>query len=352
VTRGLRVGVVGATGMVGRVLLERLERSRFPIGSLLPFSSGRKQVAVSFRGRRVPAPGLSRTALLSCDLVFLVSSDEISLKYGRELARSGVWVIDDSAAFRMAADVPLIIPEVNEGALRRNKRLIAGPNCTTAGLAVALKPIHEKGTLERVRMASYQAVSGAGRQALFEFYAQARRSARALSGSNPLPAVPRLAVDIFPKPIAMNLFPQIGGFGPEGDTSEELKVRREMRKLFGLAKLEVSTTAVRVPVIRGHSLAVWVQTRRAVSPATARAALKKAPGVRVWAEGRYPTPLAEGTGDPTHVARIRRSGTGSRELSMWIVSDNLLKGAALNSIQIAETLRRRGWLKPRGKGGA
>jgi aspartate-semialdehyde dehydrogenase len=338
--------------MVGRVLLERFERSRFPVGSLLPFSSGRRKVSVPFRGKRVPAPGLSRSALESCDLVFLVSSDEISLEYGRALAKKGVWVIDDSSAFRMAPDVPLVIPEVNESALRRNKRLIAGPNCTTAGLAVALKPLHDKAGLRRLRMASYQAVSGAGREALFEFYRQLQKSAKAVSKMTPLPRLPKLPASEFPKPIAMNVLPHIGPFDANEDSKEELKVRREMRKLFGLPRLEVSTTAVRVPVIRGHSLAVWIETRKPLSPAAARTALAKADGVRLWKSGRYPMPDEHGTGDPTHVARVRRSGANSRELALWILSDNLLKGAALNSIQIADALRRRGWLKPRGKGGA
>ncbi|PCI37577.1 MAG: aspartate-semialdehyde dehydrogenase [Elusimicrobia bacterium] len=349
---GLRVGVVGATGMVGRVLLERLSRSRFPVGKLLPFSSGRRKVSVPFRGKRVAAPAISRSALESCDLVFLVSSDEVSLEYGRSLAKKGVWVIDDSSAFRMAADVPLIIPEVNEDALRRNKRLIAGPNCTTAGLAVALKPLHDKAGLKRLRMASYQAVSGAGREALFEFFSQLKKSARVVNGSNPLPRLPALQAAAFPKPIAMSVLPHIGPFDANEDSKEELKVRREMRKLFGLKKLEVSTTAVRVPVIRGHSLAVWIETKKSMSPAAARRVLQKAAGVKLWKTGAYPTPDIHGTGDPTHVARVRRSGTNPRELSLWIVSDNLLKGAALNSIQIAEVLRKRGWLTPRGKGGA
>jgi len=348
----LRVGVVGATGMVGRVLLDRLARSRFPVGKLLPFSSGRRKVTVPFRGKRILAPGISRAALESCDVVFLVSSDEISLEYGRSLAKAGVWVIDDSSAFRMAADVPLIIPEVNEDALRLNKRLIAGPNCTTAGLAVALKPLHDKAGLKRLRMASYQAVSGAGREALYEFFGQLKKVAKVVGGDNPLPKLPALKASEFPGPIAMSVLPHIGPFDASEDSKEELKVRREMRKLFGLAKLEVSTTAVRVPVIRGHSLAVWIETKKPISPAAARSALKKAEGVKLWGAGRYPTPDEHGTGDPTHVARVRRSGTNPRELSLWIVSDNLLKGAALNSIQIADALRKRGWLKARGKGEA
>ncbi|MFH1725643.1 MAG: aspartate-semialdehyde dehydrogenase [Elusimicrobiota bacterium] len=346
--KGLRVAIVGATGMVGYVLLERLERRRFPVGTLLPFSSGRSRgAAVRFRGRRVAAPGVDVKALRSADIVFLVSSDEVSKRYGKALAREGVWVIDDSSAFRMDPEVPLVIPEVNAGALSRDKRLVAGPNCTTSGLAVAGYPLHLRARARRVRMASYQAVSGAGREPLLEYYAQVRRGARSMTGKDILPRLPAAKARAFPKPIAFSLFPHVGSFDERGDSGEENKVRNELRKIWSAPKLEVSSTTVRVPVIRGHSLAVWIETDKPLSPRRAEALLARAPGVTLWKRGDYPTVYETGGTDPVHVGRIRRSRATPRELAMWVVSDNLLKGAALNSIQVAERLLAKRWLRPR-----
>ncbi|MFC1678930.1 aspartate-semialdehyde dehydrogenase [Elusimicrobiota bacterium] len=344
---GLRVAVVGATGMVGYVLLERLAARRFPVGELIPFSSGRRRSSVRFQGRTINAPGVDLKSLMSADLVFLVSSDEVSARYGKRLAQAGVWVIDDSSKFRMDPDVPLVIPLVNADELSPNKRLIAGPNCTTSGLAVACRPIHRRAKARRVRIASYQAVSGAGREPLLEFYSQIRRGAKALTGARLLPRLPKEKARAFPEPIAFSLFPHVGKFDKNGDSGEETKVRRELRRLWGAPGLEVSATTVRLPVIRGHSLAVWIETAKPVTPGTARSWLRNAPGVRLWKEPRYPTVHSTAGTDPVHVGRVRRSGTGSRELALWIVSDNLLIGAALNSIHIAEHLLKKGWLRPR-----
>lgn len=346
-TSGLRVAVVGATGMVGRVLLERLERRRFPVGALLPFSSGRSHAAVPFRGRRVPAPGATAAALRSADLVFLVSSDEVSTRWGKDLAARGAWVLDDSSAFRLDPSVPLVIPEVNAAALRRDRRLVAGPNCTITGLAVAAAAVHRKAGVRRVRMASYQAVSGAGREALLEFYAQSRRASRALSDERFLDPLPGEAARVLPAPIAMNVFPQVGRFDAAGECSEEVKVRAELRKIWAAPGLELSATTVRVPVVRGHSVAAWLELARPLTPRAAAALAAGSPGVAAWPEGTYPTPRGIGGTDPVHAARWRR-GAFSRELAVWVCSDNLLKGAALNSIQVAETLLVKGWLKPRG----
>ncbi len=344
---GLSVGVVGATGMVGRELVELLERRRFPIGALLPFSSGRARAAVRFRGRSVPAPGVDARALEACDLVFLVSSDEVALEHGRRLAARGAWVIDDSAAFRLDPNVPLVIPEVNAGALRRNKRLIAGPNCTMTGLGVAGALLHREFRVREARIASYQAVSGAGKAALAELFGQTRALAKTgLSADGRAPVLGPGASSALPRAIAFNAVPQVGRFGPDGASGEEAKVSAELRKIWAAPAMRVSTTAVRVPTIRGHALAAWLTFSRPVSPARARALLAKTPGLKLSADGDYPTPRAAGGKEPVFAGRVRQ-GANAREIALWIVSDNLLKGAALNSAQTAEELLRRGWLSPR-----
>ncbi|MEE8424472.1 MAG: aspartate-semialdehyde dehydrogenase [Elusimicrobiota bacterium] len=338
----LKLAIVGATGMVGKVLLEVLERRRFPVEKLLPFSSGRRKASVRFRGRSIPAPGVDIKTLRSADLTIFVSADSVSKKYARGLAARGAYVIDDSAAFRMEKDVPLVIPEVNADALRPNRRLIAGPNCTVTGLAVAGYPLHKRARAKTVRVASYQAVSGAGRDALLEFYAQTRKNARAMNGDL-LPKFPKNRAAAFPEPIGLNILPHVGSFNKRGDTGEEIKVRNELRKLWRAPNLSVSATTVRVPVVRGHSLAVWMEMRKQLTPSSAARTLSSAPGVRVWKGARYPTVHKTYESGPVHVGRIRSTGV-PRELQMWIVSDNLLKGAALNSVHIAEFLLKKRWL--------
>jgi aspartate-semialdehyde dehydrogenase len=345
--RGLRVGVVGATGTVGRELVELLERRRFPVGELLPFSSGRARAAVRFRGRSIAAPGVDARALDACDLVCLVSSDEVSLEHGRRLAALGVWVIDDSAAFRLDPKVPLVIPEVNADAMTLKTRLIAGPNCTMTGLGVAGALLHRSVGVREVRLASYQAVSGAGKAALAEMFGQAGALARTkLSADGRAPVLDAGTSAALPRAIAFNAVPQVGRFGPDGSSSEETKVSAELRKIWGAPRLKISTTAVRVPTIRGHALSAWLTLARPFAPAAARALLARTPGLELSAEGEYPTPRSAGGKGPVYAGRVRQGAT-AREIALWIVSDNLLKGAALNSAQIAETLLRRGWLKPR-----
>jgi aspartate-semialdehyde dehydrogenase len=344
--KGLVVGVVGATGMVGRELLLQLESRRFPVKELRPFSSGRARAYAAFRGRRLPAPGVDAASLQSCDVAFLVSSDEVALELGPRLAKAGVWVIDDSAAFRMDPRVPLVIPEVNAASLRRDARLIAGPNCTMTGLAVAGARLHRDFGVREVRLASYQAVSGAGKAALAELFDQARALAGArLHADGRAPTLDAGRASVLPRAIAFNAVPQVGRFGGDGYSGEERKVSDELRKIWSAPRLSVSATAVRVPTIRGHALAAWLTLAKPVTPSRARASLAKTPGLVLAREGDYPTPRAAGGTDPVYAGRVRQGAT-SREIALWIVSDNLLKGAALNSIQIAEELSRRGWLKP------
>ena len=343
--KGLRIGVVGATGMVGRELLELLELRRFPVGELLPFSSGRARASVRFRGRTIPAPGVDAGVLDSCGLVFLVSSDEVSLEHGRRLAARGVWVIDDSAAFRLDPAVPLVIPEVNADAITKLTRLIAGPNCTMTGLGVAGALLHRSVGVREVRLASYQAVSGAGKAALSELFGQSAALARTgLSADGRAPVLDGGKASELPRAIAFNAVPQIGRFGPDGSSGEETKVSAELRKIWRAPRLKISVTAVRVPTIRGHALAAWLTFGRALTAASARALLDKTPGLKLSPEGDYPTPRSAGGKSPVYAGRVRQGAT-AREIALWIVSDNLLKGAALNSAQIAEHLLRRGWLQ-------
>jgi aspartate-semialdehyde dehydrogenase len=342
----LTVGVVGATGMVGCELLEQLEKRRFPVGELRPFSSGKTRKTVRFRGRALPAPGVSFESLLGCDAVFFVSSDDVSLSLAPRLAARGVWCLDDSAAFRMDPDVPLVIPEVNAGALRADRKLVAGPNCTMTGLAVAGYPLHRALGVRRARISSYQAVSGAGKAALAEFFDQTRAFHPLRHEGGPAPALKGGGAKALPAPIACNVIPQVGRFDEHGHSSEERKVAAELRKIWGAPDMKVSVTAVRVPVSRGHSLSAWLEFGKPLTPRRARALMKGAPGLVLSKEGAYPTPLSAGGTDPVHAGRLRQ-GVDERELCLWIVSDNLLKGAALNSIQTAEVLLKRRWLTAR-----
>lgn len=343
---GLTVGVVGATGMVGRELLALFERRRMPIRELRPFSSGRGRSSVRFKGKTIPAPAVSRASLFACDIVFLVSSDEVALDLAPALAARGIWTIDDSAAFRLNARIPLVIPEVNPSALTAGRRLIAGPNCTMTGLAVAGALLHRAAGVREVRLASYQAVSGAGKAALVELFSQYG----GLNGLAPqrdgrAPVLGKGTSSALPRAIAYNAIPQVGRFGSDGYSGEETKVAAELRKIWSAPKLKVSVTAVRIPSIRGHALAAWLTLSRPLTLSRARAILTKTPGLILSREGDYPTPRSSGGKDAVYAGRLRR-GAGPNELALWITSDNLLKGAALNSVQIAEELRKRGWLKP------
>lgn len=340
----LRVGVVGATGMVGAELLQQLEKRKFPVTELWAFSSGKKKSSVRFCGRTVAAPAPDRKTLESCNVIFFVSSDEVSKVLAPGLAARGIFCIDDSSAFRLNPSVPLVIPEVNRTALSSSKRLIAGPNCTVTGIAVTGYPLHRRAGISAVRMASYQAVSGAGKAALEEFFGQVRRLAPFLKSAGGLaPLMPGQPHAALPRAIAMNVIPQVGGFDKNGNSGEEEKVAAELRKIWNAPALKVSVTAVRVPVVRGHSLSAWLTLKRPLTPGQASGLLAKAPGLSLSRNGDYPTPLSCAGEGGIFAGRLRR-GTGPDELCLWIVSDNLLKGAALNSVEIAEYLLAKRWL--------
>ena len=334
--------------MVGRELTALLESRRFPVGELRPFSSGRSASYVRFKGRRMPAPGATSATLTSCDLVFLVSSDEVALSLAPALAALGVWTIDDSAAFRLNPKVPLIIPEVNSATMTNSRRLIASPNCTMTGLAVAGAVLHREIGVREVRLASYQAVSGAGKAALTELLAQQMGLSKlAPTADGRAPVLAAGTSTVLPRAIAFNAIPQVGRFRSDGYSSEEAKVAAELRKIWSAPRLKISATAVRVPTIRGHALAAWLTLARPITLSRARALLRRTPGLILSREGDYSTPRSTGGQEAVFAGRVRL-GAVPREIALWVTSDNLLKGAALNSVQIAEELWRRGWLKSRG----
>jgi aspartate-semialdehyde dehydrogenase len=328
------IAVVGASGMVGGELLGLLESRRFPVGDFYPFNSGRAPAAVKFRGKKYHCAAPTLAALKKAALVFFVSTDEVAARFAPRLAAAGVRCIDDSSRFRLAPGVPLVIPEVNGAELKPGARLIAGPNCTITGAAVALAGVHRRFRVTEVRLATYQAVSGAGKGAMRQLEEELRGYLK--SGS-----VPALNGRKLPGPIAFNVLPQVGGFDAEGNSSEENKVKAELRKIWGDAGISVSCTAVRVPVLRGHSLAVWFKTAKPCSPAALKKELLRTPGLKFFSRpGGYPTPLVHGDRTGMVYAGRLRPGAVPGEYQLWIVSDNLYKGAALNSVQIAERLAR------------
>jgi len=250
-----------------------------------------------------------------------------------------VWCVDDSSRFRLDKDVPLVIPEVNAGELKPGRRLIAGPNCTLTGAAVALSDIHKALDITELRIATYQAVSGAGKSAMKQLDAELKYYLK--RGK-----VPALKDRALPRPIAFNLFPQVGGFDKNGMSVEEVKVEAELKKIWAAPGIKISSTAVRVPVLRGHSLSVWVKTRRPWTLASLRSMLAETKGLQFAGDPyKYPTPLDSVKTTGVKAGRLRVSNTSPNEFQLWIVSDNLYKGAALNSVEIAEYLLKRGLLK-------
>lgn len=324
--------------MVGKELLGLLEKRKFPVGKFYPFNSGKRSAEVVFNGGKYACMAPSADALSKAELVFFVSTDEVSEMYARELASRGVWCIDDSSTFRLSGDVPLVIPEVNGGALSPDKKLIAGPNCTLTGAAVALAGVHRKYKITELRMASYQAVSGAGRDAMNQLINELKEFA----ASGKFPSDPGL----FPRPMAFNLFPQVGKFDVNGNCGEENKVCAELKKIWASPEVKISPLTVRVPVLRGHSLGLWVKTAEEWTLEELRDVLNSTDGLKFYEKAEdYPCPLLNGQRtDTVYAGRLRQSAADPKEFQLWVVSDNLYKGAALNSVQIAEKLLSDGYL--------
>ena len=334
-----RVAVVGATGLVGETMIQVLEERNFPVSELHLLASNRSLgKRVDFKGRSLAVRELSSFDFSNADIGLFSAGAEVSREYAPKAAAAGCIVIDNTSEFRYYDDVPLVVPEVNPHAIEqyKNRGIIANPNCSTIQLVVALKPIHDAVGIERINVATYQSVSGAGKEAVEEL---AQQSIALLSGKGPVEA------HVVPKQIAFNCVPHIDRFEDNGYTREEMKIVWETRKILEDPTIRINATAVRVPVFYGHSEAVSIETRTKITPEEARALLEKAPGVQVMDErraGGYPTAATEAANrDTVYVGRIRQDASTDRGLNLWVVADNVRKGAATNSIQIAEILAQR-----------
>ena len=335
--RTFNVAVLGATGAVGETMLEILEQRNFPVGQVFPLASSRSAgQTVSFRGEDLTVLDVETFDFSQTEIGLFSAGASVSEVYGPKAAAEGCVVIDNTSRFRYEDDIPLVVPEVNPEAIAqyRNRGIIANPNCSTIQMLVALKPIHDAVGIERINVCTYQAVSGTGKKAIEEL---AQQTTQLLSGKPVTPSV-------YPKQIAFNVLPQIDVFLENGYTKEEMKMVWETRKIMGDDRIEVNPTAVRVPVFYGHSEAVHIETREKITAKDAKALLGQAPGVVVVDEHKprgYPTAVTESAGqDPVFVGRIREDISHPRGLDLWVVSDNIRKGAALNSVQIAEVLIR------------
>ena len=331
----VNVAIVGVTGAVGEVMLEILESRNFPVDNLFPLASSRSAgKSVQFRGKRHTVQDLSEFNFSQTPIALFSAGGDISAEFAPIAAEAGCVVIDNTSHFRRDADIPLVVPEVNPEAIAqyRNRGIIANPNCSTIGMLVALKPIYDAVGIERINVATYQAVSGTGKAAIEELAGQ---TARLLNGK---PADP----EVYPKQIAFNVLPHIDSFQDNGYTREEMKMVWETQKILSDETVSVNPTCVRVPVFFGHAEAVHIETRDPISAEAARALLEAAEGVVVIDQheaGGYPTPVSDSAGqDPVFVGRIRADISHPRGLNLWVVADNVRKGAALNSVQIAEIL--------------
>ena len=331
-SKQVTVAIVGATGAVGETMLKILAERKFPVGTLHVLASERSAGGkVEFGGRQVTVQDLTTFDPAGVDIALFSAGGSVSREYAPKFAAAGAVVIDNSSAFRQDDDVPLVVAEVNPEALRNRPRgIVANPNCSTMQMLVALAPIHREARIERINVATYQSVSGTGRRALEEL---GRQTARMLNFQEPQP-------EVYPVQIAFNVIPHGGDFVENGYTTEEMKLVWETRKILGDDSIQVNATVVRVPVFYGHSEAVHIETREKIGAARARELLQAAPGVEVVDErvpGGYPTPVTHASGrDPVYVGRIREDISHPRGLALWVVADNIRKGAALNAVQLAE----------------
>ncbi|ACX96538.1 MULTISPECIES: aspartate-semialdehyde dehydrogenase [Halothiobacillus] len=336
-SRVFDVAVVGATGAVGETMLEILAERKFPVGKVYALASERSVgKRVPFGDKMLLVEDLATFDFSKVQIGLFSPGASVSAIYAPKAAAAGCVVIDNTSQFRYDDDIPLVVPEVNPEAIAqyKNRGIIANPNCSTIQMLVALKPIYDAVGITRLNIATYQAVSGTGKEAIEELAGQ---TAALLGGDRKEPVV-------YPKTIAFNVLPQIDVFMDNGYTKEEMKMVWETRKIMGDDSIMVNPTAVRVPVFYGHSEALHIETRDKITAADARALLKKAPGIKVVDErkdGGWPTAQSDAAGtDPVYVGRIREDISIERGLNLWVVSDNVRKGAALNSVQIAECLAR------------
>ncbi len=328
----LTVAVVGATGAVGQEMVKVLEQRSFPVGKLRLFASSRsKGKEVNFNGSKVVVEDLSEADLSGIQIALFSAGSKISKEYAPKFVEKGATVIDNSKAFRMYPDVPLVVPEVNPDDVKWHRGIIANPNCSTIQMVVALKPIYDKVGIKRVVVSTYQAVSGTGYKAIAELEEEVKAY---VEGKEYTPSV-------YPYQIAFNAFSNIGPFENNGYTEEEMKMLNETRKIFGDPKIMVSATTVRIPVFRSHSESVTIETIEKITAEEVKRLLREAKGVKVIDEPKenlYPLAIDAAYKDEVFVGRIREDLAFSKGISFWVVSDNLRKGAALNAVQIAELL--------------
>ncbi len=331
----VNVAVVGATGAVGEAMIEILESRDFPVDTLYPLASSRSVgKSVQFRGKRHSVQDLSAFDFSQTPIGLFSAGGDISAEFAPVAAAAGCVVIDNTSHFRSDSDIPLVIPEVNRGAIADYKQrgIIANPNCSTIGMLVALKPLYDAVGIERINVATYQAVSGTGKAAIEELAGQ---TARLLNGKAP-------EAEVYPKQIAFNVLPHIDQFQDNGYTREEMKMVWETQKILDDPEVLVNPTCVRVPVFYGHAEAVHIETGEPITAERAIELLEAADGVTVLdrlEDGGYPTPVTDAAGaDSVFVGRVRADISHPRGLNLWVVADNVRKGAALNSVQIAEVL--------------
>ena len=326
------VAVVGATGAVGTQMIETLEERKFPVSTLTPLASSRSAGGtVTFLGEELTVTALSVESFAGVDLALFSAGSDVSREYAPIAAKAGAVVIDNSAAWRMEPGVPLVVPEVNPKDALGHKGIIANPNCSTIQMVVALKPLHDRARIRRIVVTTFQSVSGTGKEAMDELLEECKDL---LSFKEPSP-------NVYPFQIAFNCLPHIDDFLSSGYTKEEMKLVNETRKIMGDVSIQITATTVRVPVYIGHSEAVNIETERKVTANEARAILSTAPGVLVYddpAHRVYPMPLDVAGKDEVYVGRIRDDESIANGLNLWVVADNLRKGAATNAVQIAELL--------------
>ncbi len=327
---GYRVAIAGATGAVGQTMLSILAERNFPVRGLRLLASERSEGKVlHFKGEEVKVERLTERSFEGIELALFSAGASRSKEFAPEAVRAGALVVDNSSAFRMDPTVPLVVPEINPEAARRHSGLIANPNCTTVVTVMALKPLHEATPVRRVIVSSYQAVSGAGAQALEELKQQV------LAWVKGEPAEAK----VFPHPIAFNLIPQVDAFEASGYTREEMKLVHETRKILEDETMRIAATTVRVPVWYAHSVSVTAETERKVTVEEARRLFASFPGLKLWddpANRQYPMPIVAAGKDECYIGRIREDLSSDKGLTFWVVGDQLRKGAALNAIQIAE----------------
>ncbi len=327
------VAVVGASGAVGEVMVRLLLDRKFPVGSIKFLASERSLgKSIRFAGEDHPIELLAPEAFRGVDIVLSSTPGPVSREFSPIAAEAGAVVVDNSSAFRMDPEVPLVVPEVNPGEIARHKGIIANPNCSTIQMVVALKPIHDALRVRRVIVSTYQAVSGAGQSGIRELWDQTEAQVKGQALPNP---------SKFAHPIAFNCVPQIDVFLPNGYTKEEMKMVLETRKIMGDDTIDVCPTCVRVPVLHGHSESILIETERPITPEIARSLWAKAPGLTILddpSQLMYPLPASAQGHDDVYVGRIRQDLHNPHALLFWCVGDNLRKGAALNAVQIAEEL--------------